>query len=367
MPSIQDFIEEFNRQILRQERKAASEMVRVYAEAWKRIKRRILALNAEYERMVADGIKPGPGWVYQSQRASELRAQISKELNTFSAFTEGKVTKLQKKAIEESLAYSEKLALMTLGPEPPGVRLGWVKVSSQAIINLVGANQASSPLYRLLRKIAVEGAEAAQDALVQGVILGHNPRKIAPMIRDALSIQLDRALKISRTEVLRAHREASQQSYKANDNIVKGWKWHSAADDRTCPSCWAMHGTEHPNEEKFSSHPNCRCTPVPLTYSWAEIGARYGVDLSEVDDIGGADTSKTGEELFRNLSPVEQQQILGKSLWQAWSEGKVEFDRLSVRTYSADWGEGKRAVTLKELGLNARELLEAFRKTIEEK
>ncbi len=350
MPSIQDFVQDFRNRILARERKAASEMVRVYASAWERIKRRIYALNAEYERLAAKGQQPGLTWVYQSQRAIQLKLQISKELNTFAAYTEREITQLQEQAVKESLAFAEQASVMGLDLKPEyGVDIRWNKINHQAVIDMVGANQPGSPLSVLLSSIASAGALDAQNALIQGVLLGYNPRKIAPMIRDALGIQLDRALTISRTEVLRASREAAQEAYKANDAVVKGWVWLSALDDRVCPSCWAMHGTEYPNSEPFASHPNCRCTPAPLTYTWEEIGARYGVDLSDLDQMEGDRKYKTGEEVFRSLSEAEQRKILGPAKWLAWKEGKLEFSQLSKRTWSADWGPGRAQASLKEI------------------
>jgi len=233
---------------------------------------------------------------------------------------------------------------------------------------MVGMNQIDSPLRMLFRSFGAASAQMASDALIEGLILGYNPRKVAPMVRDALGIQLNRALTICRTEVLRAHREAAHQIYAENADVVKGWRWQAALSGNTCAVCISLHGREFPMSEKMSSHPNCRCCAAPITYSWEELGKRFGVDWSGVDDAGPSfeELAKkynmspeqiaryrartgTGVDYFKSLTPEEQRKILGPAKWLAWKEGKFEFSSLAVKTWSPEWGEGKTAASLTEL------------------
>lgn len=57
---IYNAIERFRREILANELRAASELVRVYGEAWRRIKAELDRLHNEYEAAKALGEKPGP-------------------------------------------------------------------------------------------------------------------------------------------------------------------------------------------------------------------------------------------------------------------------------------------------------------------
>lgn len=375
MPTIDDIVNGFAQDLLRQERAAASQMVRVYGEAWSRIKKQIASLNTEYDRAVKAEQSVGLDWYYRSRRALELQAQIVSELNKFTQYANGKVTTEQAKIITQTRQQVEDLMRLRLGPEPPGVYVAFNTLPTKTIETMVGMNQPGSPLTRLLIKAAAEGAQAAQDALIQGIALGQNPRKIAPAIRDALGKTLNQALTIARTEMLRAQRITSQETYNANQDVVKGWRWSAALDGRTCPSCFAMHGTEHPNSEAFASHPSCRCNAQPLTYTYEELGARYGIDLSAADKAGPtfeelakkynmsdkqikSITMRTmsGEDAFKTLSNTEQRSILGPSKWVAWKDGAIKFDDLSVKTYSAEWGVGRRVPTLDELGVTKQKL-----------
>jgi|GEM_PF-859656 len=254
-----DAIERFRRELLSNERRAASELVRVYGEAWKRIKAELECLHTEYEATKARGEKPGPGWIYQFNRARAFRDQVERELLAFAQYAENQVREQQRDAIEAAERRAEELTRRALGNPPPGLTIDWNRIDRYAVETLLGMTQADSPLHRLLLSISGNGAQAAEDALVQGMLLGKNPRQVAREMRRALGVTLSRALTIARTETLRAHREATRASYQANNDIVTGWIWHSATDERTCAACWAMHGTEHKVDEILDDHPNGRC------------------------------------------------------------------------------------------------------------
>ena len=271
--------------------------------------------------------------------------------------------------ISESLRFNRDMTVLSLGEEYDAQsRFAVRSLNTDAITALVGATQAGSALDTLFRGIRAEGAQAAEDALVQGIVLGYNPRKIAPMIRDALGVQLNRALTISRTETMRAQRVAASESYKANADVMKGWRWQAALTGNTCPVCISMHGSIHPVEEEMESHPNCRCSMVPVTKSWEDLGAELGFDFSGVEKAGPsfeeiakkynisaerqktyAQRKMTGEAYFRGLSAEEQIKVFGPGRWTSWKSGIISFDQISKKTWSAQWGAGRALTNLKEL------------------
>jgi len=78
-----DAIERFWRELLTKERRAASEMVRVYGEVWQRIKVELEHLHTEYEGAKAHGEKPDTAWIYQYNRARAFHDQMERELLSF--------------------------------------------------------------------------------------------------------------------------------------------------------------------------------------------------------------------------------------------------------------------------------------------
>jgi SPP1 gp7 family putative phage head morphogenesis protein len=109
--------------------------------------------------------------------------------------------------------------------------------------------------------------------LAQGMAEGRNPLQIARSITaDIKKIGITRARTLARTEVIRAHSEATIQEYKQAE--VLGLKleaeWTTAGDGNVCPKCEEMEGetfTLAEAEGKLPLHPNCRCIflPVDLT------------------------------------------------------------------------------------------------------
>jgi hypothetical protein len=101
-----------------------------------------------------------------------------------------------------------------------------------------------------------------------------------------------------------------------------------------------MHGTVHPLDEPFASHPNCRCQATPITKTWAELGFTGIPDLPEPEP---------GSAVFARLSEAEQRQILGPGKLELFKAGKLELRDLVAVTNSRVWGKGRRERTLREV------------------
>lgn len=381
--SIEQLSEEYQLRLLRHERKAASEMAKAYHSAWLRIRKKLDELEEERQRLLSAGEDIPMVWFYNNERYRSLLKQVSDELQKFASYAEDKTLEQQAQAVRQGLSDAEELALLALGEVPVGINIKWFSLNRRAVETMVGMNQPGSPLHMLFSAFGAEGLSLAKTALEDALILGQGPRDVARALRDALGVSLTRALTIARTEMLRAYRTANLASYRENRHIVKGWKWMATLDGRTCPSCFAMHGKEFGVDEKFSSHPNCRCTAAAVTPSWEEIGNRYGLDLSELDqrDVETMESlmakgyteeqanqylmrNLTGEQAFGMLDEKTQQEILGKAKFLAWKDGAFEFADLSVMTHSPIWGDGRKVASLVELlgSVDAKKYLDMLKK-----
>ncbi len=121
--------------------------------------------------------------------------------------------------------------------------------------------------------------------------------------------------------------------------VVKGWIWWAEPD--ACPVCSAEHGSEHTVDEILISHPCCRCTMVPQTLSWADLGF----------DVPDGRPSRGGPERFAGLSEERKLTILGRARLDAYNAGLITLQDLVRETHHPRWGPGKRTATLKELHL----------------
>ena len=244
----------FRAAALAEESKATREIARVYGIASERIGVELARLLTEYQRLAREGRLPSVAWLLRTEQAMALFRAIGSEIAFASASAESVVRSVQALQLELATIHTREI-------------LGAAQVRDvfrppvEALDKLVGYLGDGSPLRRLFDQMPGRAGDAAEKALIEGVAMGKNPRETARVMRQGVDQAVDltrsRALTISRTETMRVHRAASLENYKANAEAVRGWVWLCACDLRSCPSCWAMHGTFHDHREVFGSHPNC--------------------------------------------------------------------------------------------------------------
>jgi SPP1 gp7 family putative phage head morphogenesis protein len=185
----------------------------------------------------------------------------------------------------------------------------------------------------LTRPLSADATDAMRRELVRGVAAGDNPRvaarRMVARVGGAFDGGLPRALTIARTEILDAHRAAAAAGQIANADVLTGWVWVAQLGHRTCPACWAMHGTVHGVEEAGpSGHPNCRCTRAPQTRPWRALGFDIDEPPSLVPDA---------QARFTALPRATQVQIMGPGRLAALDSGQVTWTDLARRTPNPGW------------------------------
>ena len=326
MTEIYKAAEQFRAALLRKERAAATEMIRAYALVAARIERDAAQLR---ERMEAEGDRARVAWLYERERLETLLRQVRFEIRRLQhEVFNPLVVRAQREAVEAGLA--EAAELMRLGLGEAGAFIDFNRLTPAAVEKIVGFTGAGSPLGRLLDELPGDAGARVKNSLLEAVALGWTPRRTARHVRAALGGNLARALTISRTETIRACREAAHQTYKANDDLIEKWVWTAALDGRPCLLCVLMHGTEHPVEERLESHPNCRCTAVPKTKSWAELG------FAGIDDTRPQIAS--GEQWLAGQPEEDQQSILGPEAFKAYKAGQVKLADFVGRKKKSEWG-----------------------------
>lgn len=320
-------------------REAERRVLAAYELALARIRRDALELAERQRRAMRRGEEISPSWLYRQRRYRDLAATVLREIVRLETVIERETRRAQARVIP----IGSTDALREIGQYAPSdqarVRLEqrWGSFDPASVEQLVGNTADGRPLASLLQGFAPAARDSVTHALVVGIVAGHGPRKTAPAVREALGSTAARALTITRTETLRAYREARIDSMRQS-RVVEAWVWQCSFGPRTCPACWAMHGTVHPITEPFGSHPNCRCAPVPQTVSWAALG------------IDAPDTTpyvEAGPSVFARLDPARQQRILGPGGHELYRAG-VPLERFAERTHSA-FGRGLRRVPNREL------------------
>lgn len=111
--------------------------------------------------------------------------------------------------------------------------------------------------------------QALSRTLTDGLIAGHSPTTIArSIVKNVENIGIVRARTIARTEIIRAHAEATLNMFEraglAHVTVLAEWV---TAGFGVCPDCQDMEGlTFTINEARgmIPLHPNCRCTWIPV-------------------------------------------------------------------------------------------------------
>lgn len=126
-----------------------------------------------------------------------------------------------------------------------GLITSQLPASSRLRFNTVAENELAAMVERTAQQIHAvtwplsdQAVEAMHQQLVRGMVMGDNPRTIAPQILARVEGEfnggLARALNIARTEILDAHRAAAMLSQRANAAVLDGWQWCAHLSNRTC-------------------------------------------------------------------------------------------------------------------------------------
>lgn len=184
---------------------------------------------------------------------------------------------------------------------------------------LIGSAGDGKPLGVYFSKLSKPVRQQMFDALFYGIAAGKSNQQIAREVNQAVGNGAAAAMTIVRTETNRTYREASRKFYQESD-LVRGWRWVAALDLTTCPICWSQHGRVFATRVKMATHPNCRCTIVPVF----------------ADDP----KSETGPERFAKLTLEQQRAILGPRRLALYNQGANLSD--FVETVPTPFGPGRR-------------------------
>ena len=330
------------------------QVTRAYGVAYAAILRELKALIDAMAVAEKLGEPINREWLSRKNRLETLQAQAAGSISEFSRGADLSILNGQASAVQLAVEHSASLLETGVSAARSGsvaVGLTLNRVPDSALQHLVGFLSDGSPLATVIGKLPPQAAMAVEDGLIEGIALGRSPRETARLMANAMatggmlppggpSEVMERmrsihakALTIARTETLRSYRTAAHENYNANDDITEGWMWISAHQLRTCPVCWAMHGTIHPLSEMMATHPNCRCTQVPV------LKEEFG---------GPPEDVRSGEAEFAKLTEAEQRFVLGPAKFEAFKSGSISLKSLVRETHSERWGPGRSEASLKE-------------------
>lgn len=335
MTSLLSTQREYRRRLLARDRATASELVRVYADLQASLQGELDALTRAIRTAQAAGTTVNQSWLFQQDRYRSLLQQAAEAYTRAADISTGTVAQAQRSVSHLGAEAAESLVRSLA---PPQIPLTWSMLPSSTIEAAVGFASDGSPLRALFDALGPEASANMRRSLIRGIGMGYSPRKIAAEMRRVNGLALTRALTISRTEVLRSYRHSQSESYARNQDVVKGKMWHAALTG-ACPVCVSMHGSIHGVNEVMATHPNCRCSWMPVTRSWAELG------YSGIEDTNPK--IQPGPDWFAQ-QPIERQAaILGPGRLAAYRK-ELTLAEMVGRRVDRRWGPVRYVLPLRE-------------------
>lgn len=305
-----------------------AKMAAAWSRAWRIVQSEWAALARQIAADVADGRTPSRRTLarLRNVRAAATTTQLMLEelIGTAGGMLVDDVLTI---AQQTSAAQHQLIKSML----PPGTDLGREGVPNRALEQIV--RRTTQQITSKLLPLSAEATEAMVEQLLVGAARGQNPRDVARQIignvGDAFNGGLSRALNVARTELIDAHRQAAAVAQDQYGDVLAGWQWLAHLTTRTCPACWGMHGTEHRlSEPGPNGHQQCRCSRVPKTKSWADLG--YGIP--EPPSI-----IRLGDREFAQLSARDQLAVMGPTRLQALKSGTADWSELAQLKHNPGW------------------------------
>lgn len=344
MPSRrEELAQEFHDRVVAREARAVEAIGRAYRDALERIQLELDRVTQAIEAEIRAGRPAGTSLLWREQRLERLQRQAIEELARAGVRARDLIEDARLDAIRAGLEEAGDLVRVALergisgAPTVSASLSGGIPTGS--VQAAIAASQPATPLANLLASMATTSAEAAASRMTTGIILGQNPRLIAAAMRKELDVPRWQAERLARTEVMRAHREATLERFRGFEaggtRLVEGWVWY-AQTGSCCVACLAMHGSKHGLDERLDGHPNCRCLMLPQTMTWADLG------YSGIDD----DEIETGSSIVSRMDADELRERFGPGVSAALSSGRLQVSDLVDRTFDPEWGSMRRRRSL---------------------
>lgn len=295
------------------------------------------AIESDVERLAADilaqraaGVEVNRNTILRHERMQAILQQVEREIGRVARNLGPEIERAQRDLLNMGEQHARQMMLTELLPAPVGISVSFNRFNPSAVENMVGFLADGTPLRAILDELGPDASATVRDKLIQGIGRGQNPRVVARGVLDAFGGNYARAERVARTEGHRAYREASRQTYQQNRQLLEGWVWTAARDERVCMSCVLMDGTVHQVDEIFGSHVNCRCAMRPRTKSWEDLG------FTDIEDT--RTPLNSGEDWFLQQSPEKQLAMMGPSKFAAWQDGAFSLRELVHEHVDPSWG-----------------------------
>ena len=219
----------------------------------------------------SDKITAFMGWLEEQQKAGilEVTTRPGMELGMEGAWTDKYIQTAYQKGIIRS-----RQELRKAGYDVPSFdeMFGGMSTAFNQPFHLDRVGLLYTRTFSDLKGITAAMDQQISRVLAQGIAEGRNPRQLARILNDRVEkIGKTRARTLCRTEIIRAHHQATIAEYRsfAVEGVRIKAEWLTAGYN-VCPECVDMEVRSKSRpftldeiEPMIPLHPNCRCVAIP--------------------------------------------------------------------------------------------------------
>lgn len=179
-------------------------------------------------------------------------------------------------------------------------------------------------------------------AIRQGAFEGQTTQQILQVVRGTrangyrdgvLAISNRNAEAIVRTAVQHVSSVARMETWKANSDIVEGYRWSSTLDSKTSPICRSLSGKvfKTGNGPVPPAHIRCRSTTTPVLDSRFDFLSEDATQAARGPDgkVYRVDADLTYYQWLKKQPAAFQDQALGKTRAQLFRDGGLTAERFA--------------------------------------
>lgn len=317
-----------------------------WAQAWQEIAQEWQDTIAIVLARKAAGEPLTPAQITQLARTQRALAMTSVRLQELAAEIGPLLEDSVREVVERTADLTTSVAQSQMPPVDSKLLPSFTRVDQSALEQII--ERSLGQIHASSLPLADDAIDALKSSLIRAVPSGWGPAAAAAEMlrrtRSSFNGGLTRAMTLARTEILTAHRVASQAQNQGNP-AVTGWTWQAEYSSRTCAACLAMSGTVHPKEEYGpNGHPNCRCTALPITKSWRDMG----FDIDEPPSL-----LQDPEDWMRE-NPQDAVSALGPDRYRMWMEGQIDLKDMATLKKNSEWMDHYTMTPLSDLKSRVR-------------
>jgi SPP1 gp7 family putative phage head morphogenesis protein len=196
-----------------------------------------------------------------------------------------------------------------------------------------------------------------RNVLLWGLTTGQGVQPVARQVQGVMGGARWKAERIVRSEYIRVANQAALTTFAQNEDVLDSVQWVATLDARTCLQCGVLDGRTWENLAAapvpvVDTHPQCRCTLVPVVKDAEDLGLPPG---SRASFSGQVPATLTYDDWFDLQSEDFQRDVLGPKRFDLYRTDRASLGDFAtasgvrrVREVLADFEEARQNEALRE-------------------